>query len=67
MSHSHQKPSGDSTEKDMRINGGRIESVNGYGDPDYQPAFNRVELTEIRAPFWGIANNALDEYFEEQR
>ena len=56
MSQPHQKPSGDSTEKDMRRNGGRIESVNGSGDPDYQPAFNRVELTEIRAPFWGIAN-----------
>lgn len=35
--------------------------------PAYQPAFERVELTEIRAPFWGIANHAMHEYYDEQR
>ena len=41
----------------------RNESVN----PGYQPAFERVELTEVRAPFWGIANHAMHEYYDEQR
>ncbi|HEY52184.1 MAG TPA: hypothetical protein G4N94_01870 [Caldilineae bacterium] len=35
--------------------------------PAYQPAFNRAELTEIRVPFWGIANHAMHEYHDERR
>ena len=43
---------------------GQWPSLSSLVEPEYQPAFNRVELTEIRAPFWGIANNAMQEYFE---
>jgi len=67
MSQSHQQPSNDPAENDTQRTNGKEGRVNGNGDSEYQPAFNRVELTEIRAPFWGIANNAMDEYFEERR
>jgi len=67
MSQSHQHPSNDPTENDTQRTNGKEGRVNDNGNSEYQPAFNRVELTEIRAPFWGIANNAMDEYFEERR
>ena len=46
---------------------GQSKLGNKHTNPSYQPAFDRDELTEIRAPFWGIANHAMHEYFDERR
>jgi hypothetical protein len=67
MSQSHLNRSNESAENDVTPNRKKVRRVNSDGSPDYHPAFNRVELTEIRAPFWGIVTNAMDQYFEERR
>jgi hypothetical protein len=45
----------------------QTKSWTKHTNPSYQPAFERVELTEVRAPFWGMANHAMHEYFDERR
>jgi len=61
---SHQHASVNAADKNTVEDGKQVRHVNS--DIDYQPAFSRVELTEIRAPFWGIANHVMQEYFEER-
>ncbi len=45
----------------------QVRYWNAYINPGYRPDFEIVERAEVRVTFWGIANHAMKEYYDDRR